>query len=184
MQSIISQLLSAGANTARSLELNDGLDPEGLRKKACDRYALELACRAGLTDIFEMLVSYDADTALRNCSDKRPPSITTRNSQRQNLVSITLFQNCFLYSARTGATGILEIMLQRKLVNPDFSNREQRTPLYWAALNGHAAVVKQLLDTEKVNINFNRGVSKKKETKKLVNPNEINSGVRLGRSER
>ncbi|CAN9468700.1 unnamed protein product [Alternaria alternata] len=212
LEGIISQLLSAGANTAKSLELNDLPEPEDYDDEdendgRSDDDALGLASRRGLTSVVEMLLEHGAPAALQNDSGECPLLIATRNGhkdvvrlllsrvpssvemedQRGNTAlniavrgdrleikklllqegrfstPSPLFEQCFMDSVRKGATDVLGVMLQRKLldpdleddgkVDPDAKNKNGWTPLSWAAENGHAAVVKLLLDTCKADPN-------------------------------
>jgi ankyrin repeat protein len=201
LEGIISQLLSAGANTAKPLELNDRPEPEDYDDEEEDENegrfdgdALGLASRRGLTSVVEMLVEHGAPAVLRNDVGECPLLIATR-SGHEDIVRILLpsapssvemedhdgdtalsiavdygrleiaklllqegnfstpsvcLKKCFLNSARNGATGVLGIMLQRKLVDLNWIQKDGITALSKAAQNGHQAVVKQLLDTGKV----------------------------------
>ena len=45
----------------------------------------------------------------------------------------------------------MKLLLERKEVNPNSSNREGQTPLLLAAQDGHEGVVKLLLERKEVN---------------------------------
>jgi ankyrin repeat protein len=47
---------------------------------------------------------------------------------------------------------VVELMLDRKSVDPNSKDRNDRTPLPWAARNGHEAVEKRLLATKSVDL--------------------------------
>jgi ankyrin repeat protein len=86
LEGIISQLLSAGANTARSLELNDHHrlddyydDEEDENNGWYDDDALGLASRRGLTSVVEMLLEHGAPAALQNENGECPLLLATRN---------------------------------------------------------------------------------------------------------
>ncbi len=49
---------------------------------------------------------------------------------------------------------LLITLFKRKAVNTNATNEDGRTPLSWAAKNGHEAVVKLLLDSGKVDVNL------------------------------
>lgn len=79
LEGMIFQLLSAGANTARSLELNavseiedyeEGIDDE--ENGEYDTDALALASRRGLTNVVEMLLQHGAPAALQNALGECP----------------------------------------------------------------------------------------------------------------
>ena len=200
LEGIISQLLSAGANTARQPELHDRPEPEDYDDEEDEndgRYdadALVLASRRGLTGIVEMLLDHGAPAALQNDYGECPLLIATKSGHEDivrillsrapssvdmeddggdtalsialddDMVEITrlllqegkflgsneCLEECFLDSVQDGRTGVLGIMLQRKLVDPNLIQKDGRTPLLLAAENGHGAVVKQLLDTGRV----------------------------------
>jgi ankyrin repeat protein len=51
-----------------------------------------------------------------------------------------------------GLTGIMQLLLKDPEVDPDLKDSYGRTPLSWAAENGHEAAVKLLVDTDKVDV--------------------------------
>ena len=58
------------------------------------------------------------------------------------------------YAAYCGLKDILRLLLVNPTVDPDAKDSYLRTPLLWAAKNGHEAVVKLLQETGKVDINL------------------------------
>jgi ankyrin repeat protein len=88
LEHIVLQLLRAGANTARSLELNDLRQPEDYDEQSEeeDRYdndALALASRRGLISMIEMLLAHDAPAALQNARGECPLLIATRHGHEE-----------------------------------------------------------------------------------------------------
>jgi ankyrin repeat protein len=88
LEHIVSQLLSAGANTAKSPELNGLRQPEDSddeEEENDDRYdndALALASRRGFTGVVEMLLAHDAPASLQNDFGKCPMLIATENGHK------------------------------------------------------------------------------------------------------
>jgi ankyrin repeat protein len=202
LEGIVSQLLCAGANTARSSELNDLPQPDdfeyyeeykGADDGRFDSDALALATRQDLAGVVELLLANDAPAALQNDLGqcplliatsyghaeivqmlllKAPSSVETVDGDGDTALSIAIFmgeleiaklllqegsfssipllEKCFLDAARSGATDIVGIVLQRELLDLEFAHAEGRLPLCLAAQNGHAAVVQLLLNTGKV----------------------------------
>ncbi|KAF2443471.1 hypothetical protein P171DRAFT_389689, partial [Karstenula rhodostoma CBS 690.94] len=97
LERIVFQLLGAGANTARSLELNDVPQPEDYEEddeEEEDRYdsdALALASRNGLADIVEMLLSLDAPATSQNDFGECPLLIAVLNGH-ENIVKKLLLR--------------------------------------------------------------------------------------------
>ena len=56
------------------------------------------------------------------------------------------------YAAYFGLKDILRLLLVKPKVDPDTKDSDGRTPLSWAAENGHEAAVKLLLETGKVDV--------------------------------
>ncbi|CAN9191666.1 unnamed protein product [Alternaria alternata] len=88
LEGIISQLLSAGANTARQPELHDRPEPEDYDEEdendgRYDADALALASRRGLTGIVEMLLDHGAPAASQNGSGECPLLIATRSGHEE-----------------------------------------------------------------------------------------------------
>ncbi|KAI4940877.1 hypothetical protein J4E91_011134 [Alternaria rosae] len=88
LEGIISQLLSAGANTARQPELHDRPEPEDYDEEdendgRYDADALALASRRGLTSIVEMLLDHGAPAASQNDSGECPLLIATRSGHEE-----------------------------------------------------------------------------------------------------
>ncbi|USP74943.1 hypothetical protein yc1106_02217 [Curvularia clavata] len=201
LESIVFQLLSAGANTARSLELNavpdlDDYDDveEDQVEGGFDTDALAVASRRGLTNVVEMLLEHGAPAALRNdqgkCPmliateyghvdvvrmllSKAPSSVGIEDDDGHTALSIAIqnhelgiielllregrfstpnpfLERYFIQSVCNGEAIATGIILQCELVDPDMQDDYGTRPLFWAARNGHEAVVKQLLDTGKV----------------------------------
>lgn len=57
------------------------------------------------------------------------------------------------YAAYFGLKGILRLLLVNPKANPDTKDSYHRTPLSWAAKNGHEAAAKLLLETGRVDVN-------------------------------
>jgi ankyrin repeat protein len=200
LEGIISQLLNAGANTAKSSELHDRPEPEDYNDEEdendgrSDDDALGLASRRGLTSVVKMLLEHGAPAASQNgfgeCAlllatrnghedivrmllSRAPSSVETEDHNDDTALSIALgddmaeitkllleegsfstpnplLEQCFLDFARDGATDVLRIMLQRKLLDFQFADHQGRTPLSLASQRGRETVVKLLLDTGKV----------------------------------
>ncbi|EUC41984.1 hypothetical protein COCMIDRAFT_29341 [Bipolaris oryzae ATCC 44560] len=89
LEGMIFQLLSAGANTARSSELDirperqDDYDTDDEDISDYDTDALELVSRRGLTDVVEMLLQHGAPVALQNDLGECPLMIATRNRHKE-----------------------------------------------------------------------------------------------------
>ncbi|KAJ5020842.1 hypothetical protein J3E73DRAFT_395168 [Bipolaris maydis] len=90
LKDMIFQLLSAGANTARSSELNAYPEEEYPKyndKNAADgNYdtdALALASRSGLTDVVERLLHHGAPAALQNFAGQCPLSIAAQYGHKE-----------------------------------------------------------------------------------------------------
>ncbi|KAF5846987.1 hypothetical protein GGP41_003240 [Bipolaris sorokiniana] len=134
LEGIIFQLLSAGANTARSLELTDfperrypdDDDLEFENNGNYDTDALALASRRGLTDMVEMLLQHGAPAALQNDLGQCPILIATENGHEE-VVKILLSSapssvetknmkgdTALSIAAQNGMPGIIELLLQEE----------------------------------------------------------------------
>jgi len=56
-------------------------------------------------------------------------------------------------AAGFGQEGVVRLLLGHRDVNPNYSDDNDRTPLWYASANGHAGVVKQLLERGDVGLN-------------------------------
>ncbi|KAF2831839.1 ankyrin, partial [Ophiobolus disseminans] len=128
-EGIISQLLSAGANTARSLELNDHPEPEDYDDEEDendgrhDDDALCLASRRGLIGMVEMLLKHGASAALQNDNGECPLLIATRS----------------------GHKSIVQILLLRAPSSVEMADYDGNTALSVAMDNEQTEIVKLLL---------------------------------------
>ncbi|KAH7072874.1 hypothetical protein BKA63DRAFT_544167, partial [Paraphoma chrysanthemicola] len=195
LERIITKLLDAGADTARSLDLNEISEPwffdDEFEDDMDDTDALAIASRRGLTEVVEILLSYNAPATLPNHYAECPLLIAVKGGhgnvvklllQRapssvemadddgetpfglaigadQAEITMLLLQGgsfsatnsllkvCFHDAVQGGATDVLEVMLQRKLVD--------EADLCLAVFSRDEAVVKLLLETDKVNVDVN-----------------------------
>jgi len=56
-----------------------------------------------------------------------------------------------MWAAEGGHEGMVNLLLDRKEVNPDSKDPDGKTPLLYAAKGGHEGIVKLLLDRKEVN---------------------------------
>lgn len=61
---------------------------------------------------------------------------------------------------KNGHETVVKLLLAKKDVDPDFKDKDNRTPLSWAAENGHEAMVKLLLAKEGVNHTSNDRIAR------------------------
>ena len=148
------------------LKLLFGLDPEYRVREFCNKPliqdglpALHLASRLGYDDIVELLLQicsvqdtdYRGRTPLHYASEKGHAGVakmllkTGRTKIDGKDVDI---RTSLHVSADKGHSEIVGLLLQCK-ANPNLKDTNGRTPLWWAAFNGHAAVVAQLKEASK-----------------------------------
>ena len=53
-----------------------------------------------------------------------------------------------------GHEAVVKLLLERENVDPNRSDKDGRTPLWWAAMKGHEGVVKLLLEREDIDPNL------------------------------
>ncbi|XP_014561660.1 hypothetical protein COCVIDRAFT_22261 [Bipolaris victoriae FI3] len=177
LEGMIFQLLSAGANTARSLESNavseikdyeEGVEQE--KNGGYDTDALALASRRGLTNVVEMLLQ---DEVIKKSLSRAPSSVEIQDQYGDTAWSLAfqgmelgiielllregrlstpkkLSEKFFMELSKKERTHYIEMILQRKFVDPNIQDEFGRTALSWAVRHGDEETVKQLLGTGKV----------------------------------
>src|SRR5262249_22558006 len=95
----------------------------------------------------------------RTKSSPANPS-ATRPIKRPSRIAKLLFRitssSRIIEAALQGNEGLVQELLQRG-ANADWKDKDGHTPLFWAARNGHGAVVKLLLETGKVDVDSKDG---------------------------
>jgi ankyrin repeat protein/predicted ATPase len=159
LEGIISQLLNAGANTTRSLELIDLLQPEDDDDEdngSYDTDALALASRRGLTNVVEMLLEHNAWAALQNNLGQRPLLIATQEGH-EDIIRMLILQapssiemadhdgdTALSIASRKGLTRVVEMLLEHG-APAALQNNHGECPLLIATEGGHENIVQMLV---------------------------------------
>ncbi|KAF2728203.1 hypothetical protein EJ04DRAFT_393942, partial [Polyplosphaeria fusca] len=204
LEEMVSELLKAGADIARSSKYNRSPELENYDEDESDDEihgthdddALFLASRRGLVGVVDLLLSHNALATRQNYLGecpilvategghvetvqsllrKEPSSVEIEDSEGRTALTVAIerdqlglaklllregsfsnsgqfLQELFYSLVEDGVTDVIEIILQKKVINPDDTDDNVQTPLSKAAENGQEAVVKLLLDTGQVDV--------------------------------